>query len=70
MGILITLHEPTQPMTEASLEAEYYKSPTWGHEYPKIQIITISELLSGKKPNIPHTFSQRTMPNGLTKWVK
>jgi site-specific DNA-methyltransferase (adenine-specific) len=70
MGILITLHEPTQPMTEASLEAEYYKSPTWGHEYPKIQIITIPELLSGKKPNVPHTYSQRTMPNGLTKWVK
>jgi adenine specific DNA methylase Mod len=70
MGILITLNEPTQPMIEAALEAEYYKSPTWGHEYPKIQIVTIPELLSGKKPNIPHTYSQRTMPNGLTKWVK
>jgi len=70
MGILITLHEPTQPMINAALEAEYYESPTWGHKYPKIQIITIPQLLSEMKPNIPHTYSQRTMPKGLTKWVK
>jgi len=55
MGIFITLYEPTQPMIDAAMEAEYYQSPTWGHKYPKIQIITISELLSGKKPIIPHT---------------
>jgi site-specific DNA-methyltransferase (adenine-specific) len=55
MGILITLYEPTQPMKEAAMEAEYYQSPTWGHKYPKIQLITVQELLSGKKPIIPHT---------------
>jgi site-specific DNA-methyltransferase (adenine-specific) len=55
MGILITLTEPTQPMKIAAMEAGYYESPTWGHQYPKIQIITISELFEDKKPNIPHT---------------
>lgn len=55
MGILITLYEPTKPMKEAAFEANHYTSPTWGHKYPKIQIITIPELLSGKKPEIPHT---------------
>ncbi len=55
MGILITLYEPTEQMKQAAMEAEYYKSPTWGHKYPKIQIITIPELISGKKPIIPHT---------------
>jgi site-specific DNA-methyltransferase (adenine-specific) len=55
MGILITLIEPTKPMKIAAMEAGYYESPTWGHQYPKIQIITISELFHGKKPNIPHT---------------
>lgn len=70
MGIMITLYDPTKPMIDAALEAEYYQSPTWGHKYPKIQIITIPELLSGKRPNTPHTNTQRTMPNGLTKWVK
>lgn len=55
MGILITLYEPTEQMKQAAMEAEYYESPTWGHKYPKIQIITIPELISGKKPIIPHT---------------
>jgi DNA modification methylase len=55
MGILITLYEPTEQMKQAAMEAEYYESKTWGHKYPKIQIITIPELLSGKKPIIPHT---------------
>lgn len=55
MGILITLYEPTEQMKQASMEAEYYESKTWGQKYPKIQIITISELLKGVKPILPHT---------------
>jgi DNA modification methylase len=54
MGILITLDEPTQPMKIAAMEAGYYESPIWGHEYPKIQISAIPDLLEGKKPKIPH----------------
>lgn len=57
MGILITLYDPTEQMKETAMEAEYYESPTWGHKYPKIQIITIKELLVGKKPVLPHTRS-------------
>lgn len=55
MGILITLYEPTEQMKTTAMEAEYYESSTWGHKYPKIQIITIKELISGKKPILPHT---------------
>lgn len=55
MGILITLVEPTEQMRKTAMESEYYESPTWGHKYPKIQIITIKELLDGKKPILPHT---------------
>jgi len=55
MGILITLYEPTKPMVEAAFEANHYTSQTWGHTYPKIQIITIAELLEGKRPEIPYT---------------
>jgi len=55
MGILITLHEPTQPMKEAAMEAEYYESSVWKEKYPKIQIITIEELFSGKRPKLPLT---------------
>jgi site-specific DNA-methyltransferase (adenine-specific) len=55
MGILITLYEPTEQMRQAVMEAEYYESPTWGHKYPRIQILTIPELLKGSKPILPHT---------------
>jgi site-specific DNA-methyltransferase (adenine-specific) len=55
MGILITLYEPTEQMKQAAMEAEYYESKTWGHKYPKIQILTIPELLKGSKPILPHT---------------
>jgi len=55
MGIFLTLSEPTKAMKKAAMEAEYYESPTWGHKYPKIQILTIKELLEGKKPIIPHS---------------
>jgi len=55
MGILITLYEPSEQMKQAAMDAEYYESPTWGHKYPKIQILTIPELLKGSKPILPHT---------------
>ena len=55
MGILLTLVEPTEQMRKTAMESEYYESPTWGHKYPKIQIITIPELLKGVKPILPHT---------------
>lgn len=55
MGILITLYEPTEQMKTTAMDAEYYESSIWGHKYPKIQISTIKELFSGKKPNLPHT---------------
>ena len=54
-GILLTLYEPTKPMKDAVFEAGYYESPVWGQKYPRIQILTIPELLSGNKPEIPHT---------------
>lgn len=55
LGVLITLYEPTEPMMQTAREYDYYESPTWGQKYPRAQIITIQELLSGKKPNLPQT---------------
>ena len=55
MGLLITLEDPTGPMKDAAREAEYYESPTWGRKYPKIQIITVKDLLEKKWPIMPVT---------------
>ena len=30
-----------------------YTSPVWKHEYLKVQILTIEDLLKGKRPEIP-----------------
>jgi site-specific DNA-methyltransferase (adenine-specific) len=49
-GILITLENPTKPMREEAADAGRYESKLWhDKDYPKIQILTIEGLLSGKE---------------------
>jgi site-specific DNA-methyltransferase (adenine-specific) len=61
MGIYITLEEPTKPMITEAASAGYYHSPGWNQDYPRIQILTIRELLNGaavKMPPAGMTFKQ------------
>ena len=47
-------------LTEATT-AGFYKSPGWHTDYPRLQILTIEDLLHGKAPLIPgsqQTFKQ------------
>jgi site-specific DNA-methyltransferase (adenine-specific) len=53
IGILITLEEPTTGMKELANHAGVFESPVWGKIFPKIQIRTISEILSGKAFELP-----------------
>jgi len=53
IGVLITLEPPTGPMKVEAVDAGYYHSPIWNKEYPKIQILTIEELLKGKTVDMP-----------------
>lgn len=57
IGIFLTLEEPTKEMIKEAKATNPYVSSRWNHEYSKIQIMTIRELLSGKRPNIPPTMS-------------
>jgi restriction endonuclease Mrr len=53
IGLFVTLAEPTKPMITEAASAGFYESPHMG-AFPKIQILTIEDLLSGKeKPNYP-----------------
>jgi DNA modification methylase len=53
MGLFITLEEPTKSMQlEAANAGEFY-SELSKRSYPKLQIITIRELLDGRKPEVP-----------------
>ena len=53
MGLFITLEETTGPMRTEAVSAGYYTSDIWQREYPKIQLRTVSELLSGQGFELP-----------------
>jgi site-specific DNA-methyltransferase (adenine-specific) len=53
MGIFITLEEPSRDMNTEAVSAGFYKSLGWGRDFPKIQILTIAELLNGKSIEMP-----------------
>jgi site-specific DNA-methyltransferase (adenine-specific) len=54
MGLFVTLEEPTAPIRQEATEAGFYHSELSGKDYPKVQIITIRELLEeGRKPDLP-----------------
>lgn len=55
VGIFLTLEEPTSEMIREVKATDPYVSPRWHHEYPKIQVLTIEQLLKGERPNIPVT---------------
>lgn len=55
MGILITQHEPTRGMIEAVNHGGSYMHPANGQAYPRLQIVTTTELLAGKRPQTPPT---------------
>jgi hypothetical protein len=53
MGLFISLVEPTREMVKEAAAAGMYESPHHG-AFPKIQILTIEGLLSGKdRPHFP-----------------
>ncbi|MFH1086095.1 MAG: DNA methyltransferase [Chloroflexota bacterium] len=53
IGVLITMQEPTQPMRTEAAGAGFYASPGWGQSYPRLQILTIADLLEGKRIDMP-----------------
>ncbi|MBI3403544.1 MAG: site-specific DNA-methyltransferase [Acidobacteria bacterium] len=51
IGVLLCMEEPTGPMRKEAASAGFYKSP-WG-KHPKLQILTIEDLLTGKTIDRP-----------------
>jgi hypothetical protein len=52
IGVFITLEDATRPMEKEAAEAGFYASPD-GKKYPRLQILTIRELLEGKEVKRP-----------------
>jgi site-specific DNA-methyltransferase (adenine-specific) len=53
MGIFITLEEPSKGMKVEAVSTGYYHSPIWKKDYPKMQLLTIDELLHGQYVEMP-----------------
>lgn len=61
MGIFITLEQPTQPMLTEAAARGFYHSPGWNKDYPRVQILTVQDLLNGaavQMPPLSVTFKQ------------
>jgi site-specific DNA-methyltransferase (adenine-specific) len=53
IGVLISMQEATAPMKTDAVTAGFYESALWGQKYPKVQLVTVAELLAGKKVEMP-----------------
>jgi len=54
MGVFITLEAPTKPMREAAASAGVWQTKSLaGSSHPRLQVLTIEELLQGKRIDMP-----------------
>lgn len=53
MGVFITLEAPSRDMATEAVSAGFYRPKAWEGQYPKIQLLTIADLLAGKRVEMP-----------------
>ena len=53
IGVFITMREPTKPMRSEAAGAGFYDSPGWKTSHPRMQILTVAELLEGRTIDMP-----------------
>ena len=53
IGVLISMQEPTSAMKTEAVTAGFYESALWRRKYPKVQLFTVEELLTGKRVEMP-----------------
>ena len=71
IGIFITLEEPTKPMREEAASTGVYEPQHFpGKLFPRIQVLTIEELLAGKSPQLPRFAPPATFKRAQRKRLK
>jgi site-specific DNA-methyltransferase (adenine-specific) len=53
IGVLLTLAKPTKEMMTEAISAGHYESEMWQKSYPRLQVLTVEEVLAGKRPEMP-----------------
>lgn len=56
MGVFICLAEPTKGIREVEKASGVYSWSVDGRTFPKVQVLTVAELLAGQRPNMPTPF--------------
>jgi site-specific DNA-methyltransferase (adenine-specific) len=56
IGVFVTLEPATSAMHKEAASAGFYHSPGWNQDYPKLQIVTIDQLMAGGKVQMPPAF--------------
>ena len=67
IGIFITLEAPSKHMLREAVSAGFYTSPLWRQSYPKIQILTVEEILNGAKVQMPPAYAPFKQAGRVTK---
>jgi DNA modification methylase len=55
IGVFLTLEAPSREMVSEAASAGFYHSDLWQKDYPRVQILTVEELLNGAEVKIPPT---------------
>ena len=53
IGVFVTLDAPSKDMKAEAASAGFYTSLGWGKEYPRLQILSIADLLQGAEVKMP-----------------
>ena len=63
IGLFITLEPPTGPMEQEAISAGIYTPEHYpDHRYPRVQVLTIEDLLSGTQAEYPRFAPEATLP--------
>jgi site-specific DNA-methyltransferase (adenine-specific) len=61
IGVLLSFDQPTKPMRTEAADAGFYESAWTKQRYPRLQLLTVGELLAGKGIDYPRiTAGDRT----------
>jgi site-specific DNA-methyltransferase (adenine-specific) len=67
MGLFVTLEPPSGPMVTEAASAGFYASPGWQRNFPRVQVVTIEELLGGRRPELPNNVTMQRAPREQLK---
>jgi hypothetical protein len=68
LGVFLTLRKPTRQMRDEAAAAGSFVDPEFpGQRFPRLQILTIEDIVTGKKVALPSWWSQETFKKAVRR---